>query len=171
MLVHASTNRPPKGEENPILMAALMAMGTNIGLTKMADATPGITYHQMWLMLLNGVCTMMLLVGRIHIGKFSEKLTPASYWGDGTTSSSDGMRVQVGVSSLANAEANPHYGTGKGATIYQWRYQFSSFYTKVINTNARDAVHVIDGLLHQETELNIEEHYTDTAGYTDQFSV
>lgn len=36
------------------------------------------------------------------------------------------------------------------------------------NTNARDAVHVIDGLLHHETELNIEEHYTDTAGYTDQ---
>ncbi|PEA26935.1 hypothetical protein CN923_04365 [Bacillus cereus] len=46
--------------------------------------------------------------------------------------------------------------------------QFSSFYTKVINTNARDAVHVIDGLLHHETDLHIEEHYTDTAGYTDQ---
>lgn len=47
MLIHASTNRPPKGEEKVILMAALMAMGTNIGLTKMADATPGVTYHQM----------------------------------------------------------------------------------------------------------------------------
>ncbi|GAA3332569.1 hypothetical protein GCM10020331_093220 [Ectobacillus funiculus] len=45
---------------------------------------------------------------------------------------------------------------------------FHPFYTKVINTNARDAVHVIDGLLHHETDLNIEEHYTDTAGYTDQ---
>lgn len=38
----------------------------------------------------------------------------------------------------------------------------------MINTNARDAVHVIDGLLHHETELTIDEHYTDTAGYTDQ---
>lgn len=28
-------------------MAALMAMGTNIGLVKMADSTPGITYRQM----------------------------------------------------------------------------------------------------------------------------
>ena len=34
--------------------------------------------------------------------------------------------------------------------------QFSSFYTKVINTNARDAVHVIDGLLHHETDLHME---------------
>ena len=47
MLIHASTNRPPKGEEKVVLMAALMAMGTNIGLTKMAEATPGVTYHQM----------------------------------------------------------------------------------------------------------------------------
>lgn len=30
-----------------IALAALMAMGTNIGLTKLADATPGISYHQM----------------------------------------------------------------------------------------------------------------------------
>ena len=28
-------------------MAALMAMGTNIGLSKMADATPGVSYRQM----------------------------------------------------------------------------------------------------------------------------
>lgn len=28
-------------------MAALMALGTNIGLSKMADATPDITYHRM----------------------------------------------------------------------------------------------------------------------------
>ncbi|MDF2653301.1 MAG: transposase [Paenibacillus sp.] len=78
------------------------------------------------------------------------------------------MRVQIGVAALY-ADANPHYGTGKGATIYRFvSDQFSSFYTKVINTNARDAAHVIDGLLHHETDLVIEEHYTDTAGYTDQ---
>lgn len=77
------------------------------------------------------------------------------------------MSVQVGISSL-HADANPHYGFGKEATIYRFTSdQFSSFYTKVINTNARDTVHVIDGLLHHETDLNIEEHFTDTAGYAD----
>lgn len=117
MLVHASTNRPPREEENPILMAALMAMGTNIGLTKMADATPGITYHQManaaqWRLYDDAISR-----AQATLVNFQKKLTLASYWGDGTTSSSDGMRVQVGVSSL-HAESNPHYGTGKGATIY-----------------------------------------------------
>lgn len=47
LFIHASTGRPPKGEEKAVLMAALMALGTNIGLSKMADATPDITYHQM----------------------------------------------------------------------------------------------------------------------------
>jgi hypothetical protein len=47
MLIHASTNRPPKREEKVALMATLMAMGINIRLTKMAEAKPRVTYHQM----------------------------------------------------------------------------------------------------------------------------
>lgn len=145
-----------------------MALGTNIGLTKMAEATPGISYRQManaaqWRLYEDAMNKAQAVLVNFH-----HKLALSSYWGTGTTSSSDGMRVQIGVASL-HADANPHYGTGKGATIYRFvSDQFSSFYTKVINTNARDAVHVIDGLLHHETDLTIEEHYTDTAGYTDQ---
>ena len=78
------------------------------------------------------------------------------------------MRVKIGVSAI-HADANPHYGTGKGATVYRFvSDQYSAFYTKVKNTNIRDATYVIDGLLHHETDLAAEEHYTDTAGYTDQ---
>lgn len=167
-LVHASTKQPSKGEERNILMAALMGIGTNIGLYKMADSTPGITYRQMantsqWRLYDDAMKKAQATLVNYH-----HKLFLSSYWGDGSTSSSDGMRIQVGVSSL-HADSNPHYGTGKGATMYRFvSDQFSTFYTKVINTNARDAVHVIDGLLYHETDLNIEEHYTDTAGYTDQ---
>jgi len=37
----------------------------------------------------------------------------------------------------------------------------------VIHSPIRDATYVLDGLLHHESELHIEEHYTDTAGFTD----
>ncbi len=162
--IHASTNRPPNKDETQILMATIMAMGTNVGLTKMAEATPGITYRQMantaqWRLFEDAMNKAQAVLVNFH-----HKLSLSSYWGDGTTSSSDGMRVQIGVSSL-HADSNPHYGTGKGATIYRFTSDQFSFYTKVINTNARDAVHVIDGLLHHETDLALEEHYTDTAGY------
>ena len=166
--VHASTNRMPNEEETIVAMATLMAMGTNVGLTKMAESTPGISYRQManvaqWRLYEDAMNKAQAVLVNFH-----HHLALPSYWGDGTTSSSDGLRVPVGVSAL-HADANPHYGNGKGATIYRFvSDQFSSFYAKVINTNARDAVHVIDGLLHHETDLTIEEHYTDTAGYTDQ---
>jgi TnpA family transposase len=167
--IHASSNQAVKGKEKGIAMAALMAMGTNIGLQKMADSTPEISYRQManaaqWRMYDDAMKrAQACLVNYQH----KQQLPLA--WGDGTTSSSDGMRVQIGVSAL-NSEYNPHYsGTKKGATMYRFTSdQFSSFSVNVINTNARDAVHVIDGINHHETELCINEHYTDTAGYTDQ---
>lgn len=165
---HASNNRKPDKEETIIIMAALLGIGMNIGLSKMADATPGLTYKQLanvsqWRMYEDAMNKAQAVLVNFH-----HKLQLSSYWGDGTTSSSDGMRMQLGVSSL-HADANPHYGTGKGATIYRFTSdQFSSYYTKIIHTNSRDAIHVLDGLLHHDTDLNIEEHYTDTAGYTDQ---
>ena len=45
--IHASTNKKPDTEDTILIMAALLGMGTNIGLSKMADATPGITYKQL----------------------------------------------------------------------------------------------------------------------------
>ena len=165
---HASSNHSVGGKEKNIVMAALMGMGTNIGLMKMAEATPEISYHQManvaqWRMYDDAMKkAQACLVNYQH----HQDLSLA--WGDGTTSSSDGMRVQIGVSAL-NSEYNPHYGSKKGATMYRFTSdQFSSFSVNVINTNARDAVHVIDGINNHETELCIHEHYTDTAGYTDQ---
>ena len=41
------------------------------------------------------------------------------------------------------------------------------FYSQVINATIRDATYVLDGLLYHDSDLTIEEHYTDTAGYTD----
>lgn len=166
--IHASTNKKPDTEDTILIMAALLGMGTNIGLSKMADATPGITYKQLssvsqWRMYDDAMSRAQTVLVNYH-----NKLKLSKYWGEGNTSSSDGMRLQLGVSSL-HADSNPHYGTGKGTTIYRFTSdQFSSYYSKIINTNSRDATHVLDGLLNNDTDLNIEEHYTDTAGYTDQ---
>lgn len=166
--VHASTLNIAKGNEKTILMATLMAMGTNIGLSKMSDATKGISYKQMAGSAQWRLYDEAMKKAQATLVNYHHKLFLSAFWGDGSTSSSDGMRVQVSVSSL-HADSNPHYGMDKGATIYRFvSDQFSTFYTKVINTNARDAVYVIDGILHHETDLNINEHYTDTAGYTEQ---
>lgn len=74
---------------------------------------------------------------------YQYKLSLSSHWGDGTTSSCDGMRVQVGVFSLTS-DHNPHYGLKKGTTMYRFvSDQFPSFYTQIININAWDAVYMM----------------------------
>jgi len=96
--VHASTNRVRNEEEIVVIMATLMAMGTNVGLTKMDESTPGISYRQManaaqWRLYEDAMNKSQAVLVNFH-----HRLSLPSYWGDGTTSSSDGMRVQIGVS-------------------------------------------------------------------------
>jgi len=63
---------------------------------------------------------------------------------------------------------NAKYGNDPGVTFYtHLSDQYGPYHTKAITATVRDATHVLDGLLYHESDLRIEEHYTDTAGFTD----
>ena len=97
---------------------------------------------------------------------------PAARWcGYGTFSSSDGQRFPVQVQA-ANAVVLPRYfGLGRGITGYTWvSDHYATYATKVVETSLRDATFVLDGIFVLEERgsvLDIAEHTTDTAGYTD----
>ena len=44
---------------------------------------------------------------------------------------------------------------------------YAPFYNTVIQCTDRDAPYVLDGLLYNESDLALEEHFTDTHGYTE----
>jgi TnpA family transposase len=44
---------------------------------------------------------------------------------------------------------------------------YAPFYSDIIECTDRDAPHVMDGLLYNESDLPLEEYYTDTHGYTE----
>jgi TnpA family transposase len=68
----------------------------------------------------------------------------------------------------STGHVNPKYGTEPGHLFYTHiTDQYSPFYGKPISVGVRDSTYVLDGLLYHESELRIEEHYTDTAGFTD----
>jgi TnpA family transposase len=92
----------------------------------------------------------------------------AAWWGDGTTSSSDGQNFKAGGRGQFAGQINLKYGQEPGVQFYTHiSDQYAPFYTKVISSTVRDATHVLDGLLYHDSELCIQEHYTDTAGFTD----
>jgi TnpA family transposase len=99
---------------------------------------------------------------------WSHRIPFAVHWGEGTTSSSDGQRYRAGGRGEAAAEINARYGSDPSVAFYTHiSDQYAPFHTKVINVTVRDATHVLDGLLYHESDLRIEEHYTDTSGFTD----
>lgn len=77
------------------------------------------------------------------------------------------MRVIVPVKA-ANAEYNARYfGNQRGLTFLTHTADIQMpLSPRVISTNEREALYTIDLLCNHETDLNILEHYTDTAGYT-----
>jgi TnpA family transposase len=80
----------------------------------------------------------------------------------------DGQRFKTGGHAEARGQVNPKYGSEPGVQFYTHvSDQYAPFYTTVINVGVRDATFVLDGLLYHESDLRIEEHYPDTAGFTD----
>jgi hypothetical protein len=83
---HASNNRKPDKEETIFIMAALLGKGINVGLSKMAEATPGLTYKQLanvsqWRMYEDAMNKAQTVLVNFH-----QKLQLPFYWGYGTTS-------------------------------------------------------------------------------------
>ena len=79
------------------------------------------------------------------------------------------MRMQVGVKA-ANAEYNAKYfGAGRGTNMYIHAADIWIPFGKpqIIGTN-EEALYVVDALCHHESDLHIQEHYTDTGGASDQ---
>ncbi len=84
------------------------------------------------------------------------------------TSSSDGQNFRTGSKARSTGHINPKYGSNPGRIFYTHiSDQYAPFSTKVISVGVRDSTYVLDGLLNHESDLRIEEHYTDTAGFTD----
>ncbi|NJK98303.1 MAG: Tn3 family transposase, partial [Bacteroidales bacterium] len=151
-----------------LLLTAILSDAINLGLRKMAESTPGITYAKLtWLQ-----------AWHIRDETYSSALSVlvnaqlkhpfAGNWGEGTTSSSDGQEFKSGGHAKVMGSVNPKHGSEPGLQYYTHvNDQYIPFHTKVINSGVRDATYVLDGLLYHESDLRIEEHYTDTSGFTD----
>jgi TnpA family transposase len=155
-------------KERELLLAAILADGINLGLTRMAEACPGISVAMLSRIATWHIREETYAKALAELVNHHHELEFVGHWGEGTTSSSDGQRFRTGGRGDARGQVNVHYGNDPGVTFYTHvSDQYSPFYTKLINATVRDATHVLDGLLYHESELQIEEHYTDTAGFTD----
>ena len=165
---HLRTGSP--AADKPALLAAILADGTNLGLSRMADASRGLTYHHLVNVAQWHINDDNYVAARAVIINAHHKHPLAALWGDGTTSSSDGQYFRAGGRASGGRDVNAKYGIDPGAVFYTHDSgQYGSFGTRVITATQSEAPYVLDGLHHHahQTDLRIAEHYTDTAGATD----
>jgi TnpA family transposase len=166
VFTHAAgqTNRIPQLKVH--LFAAILAHGCNLGINRMARIS-GLSAEQLRWISTWYLRHETLTAANDAIINFHHTQPIAALWGDGTLSSSDGQRFAVGVQTPV-ARYQRRYFVNKGATIYSWTSdQHTQYGSKVIPATAREATYVLDGILDNHNDLRIEEHTTDTAGYTD----
>ncbi|MEI8183709.1 MAG: Tn3 family transposase [Desulfomonile sp.] len=152
------------------LMAALVAHGTNLGISVMSNSTDGITVDMLQHLSRSYLRDETIRAASTELVNYHRNLQVSSFWGEGTRSSSDGQRFGVQRSSLLSAFYPRYFGYyDRAVTVYTHTSdQFSVFSTKVISCAEREALYVLDGLLENDSDLRIREHFTDTHGYTEQ---
>lgn len=151
-----------------VAYAAILGDGLNLGFRKMAQSCPGITYERLqwfadWFLRAE---TYAHATGAII--DLQHRLPLAQYWGDGTTSSSDGVDFPTAWGGRRTGRVNAHYGGDPAAMFYGFvSDQYGPFWMRPIPITDRQAPYAVEGLLSHRTRLRIAEHSTDTTGYTD----
>ncbi len=151
------------------LIAAIIALSTNLGVVSMANSTDGITVDMLRHVIDYYIREETLQTANARIVDCHHQLPLISVYGKGSISSSDGQRFGIAASSLISAYYPRYFGYyDKAVGIYTHvSDQYSVFNSKVISCSPREALYVLDGLLENNTILNITEHTTDTTGFTE----
>jgi TnpA family transposase len=155
--------------DNRALMAAELADGLNLGLTRMAEACSVATLGQLawtsdWhIREETYALTLQRLVNRQQRKPF------AAMFGGGVASSSDGQFFLAGGPGSDAGRFNTHYGKKPGFKVYTHiSDRYEPFYTKLIAATASEALHVLDALLYHQSDVSVLRHHTDGGGDSDR---
>ncbi len=152
------------------ICAVLVAEACNIGLEPVVQpGVPALSRSRLSWVDQNYLRADTITAATARMVDTQSDIPLARAWGGGDVAGADGLRFVVPVRTL-NAGPNPRYfGPGRGVTYLNFLSdQFAGFHAIVVPGTLRDSLHILDGLLEQQTNLDPHELMTDTAGYSDQ---
>lgn len=158
--------RQREAEQICTVVAAIMAYGCNIGPYTMSRLAGDITYRQIKQVTDWQLTEESQRQALANVVNAISRLDITQAWGEGRTSSSDGQRFRMRRKLLQRTYS--HRFQDYALEFYSFvADNYAPFYTTPIECTDRDAAYVLDGLLYNESDLALEEHYTDTHGYTE----
>ena len=162
----AAQQEAPKIEDVRAIMATIMAHGCNIGPYTMSHLIENVSYSRIkhisdWM--LTGEAQRSALASVVNV---ISRLDITQAWGSGQTSSSDGQRFALRRRLLQQSYSLKFHDFA--LEFYSFiADNYAPYYSLPTECTDRDAPYVLDGLLYNESDLPLHEHYTDTHGYTE----
>lgn len=153
-----------------LFYAAILSLGCNIGIPKMAHVSKGISEDSLANVVNWHISIENIRAASQKILGVIDQLSLSSLYknkDDQLHTASDGMREGVSVPSLNASHSFKYFGHGVGSTVYSFIDNLNRlFYTTVVSSAERDAAYVVDGLL-GNLAIKSSIHSTDTHGYSE----
>lgn len=164
MLPHQQASR--KVDDICAIIASIMAHGCFIGPHTMARLTQGISYDQIshitdWQLTSEAQHTALAIIVNAITN-----LDISKQWGEGRTSSSDAQRYSYSRRTLQRTYSTKF----RDFALEFYTFvadNYAPYFSLPIECTDRDSSYVMDGVLYNESDLVIEEHYVDSHGYTE----
>jgi len=110
---HLKTNEPVK--DSSLLLTAILADATNLGLGKMAVSCPGTSPAKLSWLVAWHIRDETFSKALAEMVNHQHRIPFAAHWGEGTTSSSDGQRYRAGGRGEAGGQVNAKYGSDRAS--------------------------------------------------------
>jgi len=148
------------------IIATWMAHGCFIGTKTMAKLIKDVSYSQ-----IKGVTDWQFTdeAQRGALARIVNAITAlevSESWGDGSSSSSDNENYEYKGKTLQRSYC-PKFGDYALEFYMFIADNYAPFYGMPIEAAHRDSPYVLDGILYNESDLSLEDHYVDTHGYTE----
>jgi len=147
------------------ILACIVALGTNMGLWKMADVC-GLSYAALMTAARNYVRLETLHPANDAITNATARLAMFSLYDiqDVLHSSSDGQRFETQIDTINARHAPKYFGLHKGVSAYTLVANHVPINAKIIGTHEHESHVVFDVLYNNTSDVKPDRHSTDTHG-------
>jgi TnpA family transposase len=154
-------------DDRRVVLTAVLADGTNLGLTRMAEACSVASYRQLvwtaaWHLREETYRRALAILVNAQ-----QRQPLAAFFGAADVSSSDGQHFPTAGPGEAVGAVNAHYERIASALFYTHLSARQAPYHTIAIPPSGEAAYVIDGLLYHEADLSIATHHTDGGGVSD----
>src|SRR6266536_645100 len=158
--------KPLKQETDPRhVLACVVAMGTNVGLWKMAEVS-GLGHSALMTTARNFLRAETLHAANDAVSNATAALAMFDQYDiDGMKhSSSDGQRVETQIHTINARHGSKYFGLKKGVSVYTLAANHVPCNARIIGAHEHESHFVFDILHNNTTDIQLERHSTDTHG-------